>query len=115
MIGVWADLRAIGQLTGDPQVFAAAVGPGEVLVVAIVFGTIGTIAYPFIRALTRDPAEKGNAVLAPRDIAERLDRMERGIEAIAEEVERISENQRFVTQLMSNDESRHRLPPIERR
>lgn len=64
--GAWADLRAIGRLSGDPQVFAAAVGPG----------------------------------------AERLDRMERGIEAIAEEVERISENQRFVTQLMSNPEVR---------
>jgi hypothetical protein len=32
---------------------------------------------------------------------ERLERMERGIEAIAIEVERISEGQRFVTNLMA--------------
>jgi hypothetical protein len=88
-----------------------AVGPGEVLVVAIVFGTVGTVAYPFVRALTRDPRDSDKAPLAPRDIEARLDRMERGIEAIAEEVERISENQRFVTQVMSKNPERQLPSP----
>jgi hypothetical protein len=36
-----------------------------------------------------------------REIAERLDRMEQGIDAIAVEMERVSEGQRFVTRLLS--------------
>lgn len=42
------------------------------------------------------------------DSAARLDRMERGIEAIAIEVERISEGQRFVTKLMSEQKEPER-------
>ena len=38
----------------------------------------------------------------PRDIGARLDRMEQSIEAIALEIERISEGQRFTTKLLSD-------------
>lgn len=46
----------------------------------------------------------------PKDVADRLERMEQGIEAVAVEVERIGEGQRFVTQLMSDRAQRAALP-----
>jgi hypothetical protein len=45
----------------------------------------------------------------PAEITERLERMEQGIEAVAVEVERIGEGQRFVTQLMSDRAKRAAL------
>ncbi len=42
-----------------------------------------------------------NSTQASSESPERLERMERGIEAIAIEVERISEGQRFVTNLLA--------------
>jgi hypothetical protein len=46
----------------------------------------------------------------PKDVSDRLQRMEQGIEAVAVEVERIGEGQRFVTQLMSDRAQRAALP-----
>jgi FtsZ-binding cell division protein ZapB len=46
----------------------------------------------------------------PKDVSDRLERMEQGIEAVALEVERIGEGQRFVTQLMSDRAQRAALP-----
>ena len=103
---VWANVQAITGAAGAPRVLLAAVGPGEVAVVAIVFGTAGAILRPLIRSWTGQAGDRDSRPIAPRDIEARLDRMERGIEAIAEEVERISENQRFVTQVLSKDEVR---------
>ena len=50
----------------------------------------------------------------PKELAERLERMEHGIEAVALEVERIGEGQRFVTQLMSDRAQRAALPETVR-
>lgn len=47
--------------------------------------------------------------LAPQ-IDQRLERLEQGVDAIAIEIERITEGQRFVTKLLSEQESRERLP-----
>jgi hypothetical protein len=46
----------------------------------------------------------------PKDVSDRLERMEQGIEAVALEVERIGEGQRFVTQLMNDRAQRAALP-----
>jgi hypothetical protein len=46
----------------------------------------------------------------PKDVSDRLERMEQGIEAVALEIERIGEGQRFVTQLMSDRARRAALP-----
>jgi len=43
-------------------------------------------------------------------IDQRLERLEQGVDAIAIEIERITEGQRFVTRLLSEQESRDRLP-----
>jgi chromosome segregation ATPase len=58
-----------------------------------------------LRRSTRPPAPQ-----IPKDVSDRLERMEQGIEAVALEVERIGEGQRFVTQLMSDRAQRAALP-----
>jgi chaperonin cofactor prefoldin len=47
--------------------------------------------------------------LSPQ-IDQRLERLEQGIDAIAIEIERVTEGQRFVTKLLSEQESRQKLP-----
>lgn len=58
-----------------------------------------------LRRSARPPAPQ-----IPKDVSERLERMEHGIDAVALEVERIGEGQRFVTQLMSDRAKRAALP-----
>jgi hypothetical protein len=58
-----------------------------------------------IRRSQRPPAPQ-----IPKDVSDRLERMEQGIEAVALEVERIGEGQRFVTQLMGDRAQRAALP-----
>jgi hypothetical protein len=58
-----------------------------------------------VRRATHPPAPQ-----IPKDVSDRLERMEQGIEAVALEVERIGEGQRFVTQLMSDRAQRAALP-----
>ena len=53
------------------------------------------------RATMRGFGGKGASAL-PADLTQRLQRMESGIEAVAVEVERISEGQRFTTRLLSD-------------
>ena len=64
--------------------------------------SMGVIA---IRRAAHPPAPQ-----IPKDVSDRLERMEQGIEAVAVEVERIGEGQRFVTQLMSDRAQRAALP-----
>lgn len=85
--------------------------PGEVMVAAIVFGTMGTVLYPLARALAKR-LEGGAASATPslQGVEDRLDRIERSVEAIALEVERVSEGQRFVTKLLA-EKATSQLPP----
>jgi hypothetical protein len=64
------------------------------------------IGLPFGRALVRRfVAPKPVQQLPPPADNERLERIERAIEAIAVEVERIAEGQRFVTRIMAESSS----------
>jgi hypothetical protein len=47
--------------------------------------------------------------LSPQ-IDQRHERLEQGVDAIAIEIERITEGQRFVTKLLAEQESREKLP-----
>ena len=71
-------------------------------IVAIIFGTTltGVLLYPFVRAKARsmEPPERGHI---PSEVVGRLARIEQAVESIAVEVERISENQRFLTKLQT--------------
>lgn len=59
------------------------------------------------RRASRIPATQ--VQISPQ-IDQRLERLEQGVDAIAIEIERITEGQRFVTKLLSEQESRERLP-----
>jgi len=76
----------------------------EMLIPAIVITILGV---PLVRVLARrldrrDPTTSGPALAK---IEERLGRLEVGIDAIAVEVERISEGQRFTTKLLAEKAS----------
>jgi hypothetical protein len=63
--------------------------------------------FPLSVALARRIWRRSAAAITslPRDIADRLQRMEQAIEATAVEVERIGEGQRFITRLFTEGES----------
>ncbi len=84
------------------EVIYQAQSGGEVAIAAIVMGTMTGMLYPLIRAWARRLENRGAPLQLPlRDIEERLDRIERAVESIAVEVERVSEGQRFVTKLLA--------------
>lgn len=79
-----------------------AMGPGQLTAISIVFtlAVLMPMAIAFSRSLLRrTPKEKPS----PQMLADaaRLERMEQAIDSVAIEIERISEGQRFVTQLMA--------------
>jgi hypothetical protein len=77
-------------------------------IIGIVF-VLGPLAMAAARiALRRTSAPPATQI--PKDVADRLERMEQGIDAVAVELERIGEGQRFVTQLMSDRANRAALP-----
>jgi hypothetical protein len=63
--------------------------------------TIVAIGVPLVRGVVRRWDRDAATPTIPSDVTARLERMEHGIEAIAVEVERISEGQRFTTKLLS--------------
>lgn len=77
-------------------------GP-EILVPLGFFSMVTVIAVgvPYVRALARRMDRDGAGSRMPSDVTARLERMEHAIDAIAVEVERISEGQRFTTQLLA--------------
>jgi hypothetical protein len=66
------------------------------------FAMVATIAVgaPLARAFARRMERDSKAPLAP-EVTSRLERIEQAVDAIAIEVERISEGQRFTTKLLT--------------
>lgn len=85
--------------------------PGEAIVALASIVMTGLILYPLVRALAR--RLEGTTSRKPAELPAgndpRLERMELAIEAIAVEIERISEAQRFTTRLLSE---RSQTPPV---
>ena len=77
-------------------------------IVAILTGGCIAIFVPLIRAYTRRIELQGRSSLPDPEVAARLERIERSVESIAVEIERVSEGQRFTTKLLSE---RTALPP----
>jgi len=78
-----------------------ALGSGQITAISIVFtlAVLMPMAIAFSRSLLRRaPKERPSPQMI--ESAARLERMEQAIDSVAIEVERISEGQRFVTQLM---------------
>lgn len=76
--------------------------PGELIPITL-FIVAGLVAVflPLSRALARRADRQSRQPPVPPEIFGRLERIEQAVDAIAIEVERISEGQRFTTQLLS--------------
>ena len=109
---VFADVVPMAGATHS-VLHTAMVTGGEVAIVAIVFGTSSAILMPIMRAWGRRLEGRATPSLPLQNIEERLDRIERAVESIALEVERVSEGQRFVTKLMA-EKATPQLPPQNR-
>jgi hypothetical protein len=96
----------LSQSTSTP--FRGAPTSGQMTAITIV-GTLFVLfplSIAFARLLWRRATHHTPPQSMAPELTSRLDRMEQGIEAIAIEVERISEGQRFVAQLMSDTAQR---------
>ena len=104
-----AALRAVQQQTRDvPFVYTAQppndrpVIPGEAVDIAIGFFVtcaVIIVGWPISRALGRRFERRGAQPTLESGMSEQLQRIEQSVEAIAIEVERISESQRFLAKL----------------
>jgi hypothetical protein len=80
--------------------------PGELIpIVLFTMIPITAIGVPIARAIARriEGGIRGGGMPAalPNDVGERLERMEQAIDAIAVEVERIAEGQRFTSKILA--------------
>jgi exonuclease VII large subunit len=84
---------------GGPQIPEGAV---VISVAFFVMCAVIAIGLPIVRAITRRMDRRNAAVPnADPDTRDRLERIEQAVDAIAVEVERISEGQRFTTKIIS--------------
>jgi hypothetical protein len=79
---------------------------------AMVLGIV--IGLPYVRGMVRRWDRQGTSPQLSGDVAARMERMEHAIDAIAIEVERISEGQRFTTKLLSETRGANALPATSR-
>jgi hypothetical protein len=82
------------------------VEPGEVAIVAIVFGTSAATILSLAKMRMR-AREQHNSLSDP-NVDERLYRIEQAVDAMAIEIERMAESQRFTSKLLAE-----RLPSAE--
>jgi hypothetical protein len=77
-----------------------------------IMATIVTIAVgkPAVRAWAKKLENESKRPAIPGEVMSRLERMEQSIDAIAVEVERISEGQRFTTKLLAESRNSQALP-----
>jgi hypothetical protein len=73
------------------------ISPFMIPITAIVMAGL----YPLFRAYAKKIERSSQVAAVPPEVTGRLERIEQAVEAIAIEVERISEGQRFTTKLLS--------------
>ncbi len=81
-------------------------GPGQITAISIVFtvAVMMPLAFAAARSILRRAARPAPSAQMLESAA-RLERMEHAIDAVAVEMERVSEGQRFVTQLLAKREA----------
>jgi hypothetical protein len=85
-------------------------GPEAFAMIALV-GFAGSTVFILARAVARRIESKAQPPHAvPSELGLRMERMERTLDSVAIEIERISENQRFLTKVLAERE-RASLPP----
>ncbi len=88
--------------------------PDNALALSIVFTLF--VLFPIAITLARNLWKRGSVKTVVQHAPEtndRLERLEQGVEAIAIEIERVSEGQRFVTKLLSESAPQARLQQAE--
>ncbi len=88
--------------------------PSDVVpIVGIVFGTIMimVLGTPIIRAIIRAVERRAAPPAVPSDLNARLERIEQTVDSIAIEMERVSEAQRFLTRLQTEQRAIGSVPP----
>jgi len=115
-----AQAAAIPGAVVEPPPFVRQGPPEEAYILGGLFMIL--IFFPLSVALARRVWRRSAAVVTsfPRELAERLSRMEQAVEATAVEVERIGEGQRFLTRLFTEGESARAIgagaaQPVERK
>lgn len=106
-----SDIASTGrQLSAAPQGLLASEGislnrdiPENVMRISGVFTffVLFPLAFAFARRMWKGAGRAPAQVAFPAESAQRLERLEQGMEAIAIEIERVAEGQRFVTRLLS--------------
>ena len=86
--------------------------PFLIPIVAIIAGAVMAIGIPIARAYARRLEQTPSG--ADPELARRLQHMEQAIDAIAVEVERIAEGQRFTTKLLADRSAERQTAAIER-
>jgi hypothetical protein len=84
----------------------------EVLALFIVFASITTVVLTFARMWFKHQERKHNPRTLDSGLDQRLDRIEQAVDAIAVEVERLAEGQRFATRLLSEGAGSARKEPL---
>lgn len=105
-----------GALARDPRPDPWVNGPPEELV-AIGMSLMAVLLFPICLAWARRLWKKAAVVSAvPPELTDRIGQMERNLDAVAVEIERIGEGQRFVTQLLAqrSEPKREALPEPRR-
>ena len=82
------------------------VDPGEVAIIAIIFGTTSATVLSLARMRLR--AKEQRTQLSDPGVDDRLYRIEQAVDAMALEIERMAESQRFTAKLLAD-----RLPTPE--
>ena len=78
-------------------------GPEIVVPVAFFASIVAVvIGRPMVKAIAAKAEAEAKSPKLPTEIMQRFERMEQSLDAIAVEVERISEGQRFTTKLLSD-------------
>jgi hypothetical protein len=94
---------AAGLLAGATQPVFAGFGQKEVMTLSVlsILFIFFPLAFGVARAMWKRSDRPGPAPAVFTETAQRLERLEASVDAIAIEIERISEGQRFVTKLLS--------------
>jgi hypothetical protein len=94
--------------TSQPPDFPQPVIPPAAVDIAIGFFitcAVMVVGWPIARALGRRFERRGTSPVVDAGVAEQLQRIEQAVEAVAIEVERISESQRFLARLQEKSPS----------
>ena len=94
--------------TSQPPFFPQPTIPPQAVDIAIGFFVtcaVIVVGWPISRALGRRVEKRGTTPLLDASVADQLQRIEQAVEAVAIEVERISESQRFLARLQEKSPS----------